>query len=128
TKRGRTTTTSSTGSRRSSSASPVSSLRGSVQPARVRGTSPPSLTLADLVWTGDRARPAAGLQRALPDLEPWPQRHPAPPTWLGHPPERLVLHHLPRRHTPCDGARPARLLLARLGADRAWAGTEPSRA
>ena len=36
---------------------------------------------------------------------------------LAHPPERQVLHHLPRRDAPRDRDRAARLLLARLGAD-----------
>ena len=52
----------------------------------------------------DRARPAAGRRRALPDLEPGPERHPAAAVRLEHPPERQVLHRLPGGDPPGDGA------------------------
>ena len=39
----------------------------------------------------------AGRRRAVPDLEPRAQRDPAEHPRLEHPPERPVLHHVPRR-------------------------------
>ena len=74
--------------------------------------------LAHHLLAGRPPRTAPGRDRALPDLEPRPQRdHPAAPR-VEHPPERPVLHQLPRRHPPRDGDRPPRVLLARLGANR----------
>ena len=46
---------------------------------------------------------------------------------LGHPPERRLLHHVPRRDSPRDGDRAAALLPARLGADRQGARPQPAR-
>ena len=63
---------------------------------------------ADQLLPGDRPRPAAGRHGALPDLESRAQRHPAPAPRLGHPPERRLLHHLPRRDAPGDRDRAAR--------------------
>src|ERR1043165_4009721 len=72
----------------------------------------------DLLLPGNRARPAAGLLGALPDLEPGSQRDPAAAVRVEHSPERPVLHHLPGCHPPGDGAGAAGLLLERLGAYR----------
>src|SRR5919205_1284462 len=85
------------------------------------------LVRADLVLAGGRARPAAGRVGALPRLEPRAQRDPAAPPRLEHPPERRVLHLVPRRDAPRNRARAARLLLARLGAHRQGFGAQPAR-
>ena len=121
---GRTTTTSSTGSPRCSSGSALLRLRlVPDRPAHAdRGLSR-VVAARRLISYGQAIVLGLlqGVSRALPDLEPRPQRDPPEPARLGHPPERRLLPHLPRRDAPGDRARPARLLLARLGADRAAA-------
>ena len=52
----------------------------------------------DLLFPGNRPRPAPGRLRALPDLEPRAQRRAATRLRLEHPPERRLLPQLPGRH------------------------------
>ena len=108
------TTTSSTASPRSAWGSAASSSPGSAvgPPVDRRADRPRG---ADLVRPGDRARPAPGLLGAVPDLEPGPQRDPAPVARLEHPPERRLLHHLPDRHAPGHCHRAVRVLPGRTG-------------
>ena len=75
--------------------------------ARSDGLARMPLAEPDQLLAGDRARPRAGRHRAVPDLEPRPQRDPAQPARLGHPPERRLLHHVPGRHPPRDRDRAA---------------------
>src|SRR5439155_1125057 len=74
--------------------------------------------LADQLSPGDHPGPVARRLGALPGLEPRPQRDPPEAPRVEHPPERPVLHQLPRRDPPRHGDRAAALLLEGLGADR----------
>src|SRR2546428_8270579 len=115
-------TASSMASPRSSAASLPSSMCGSKQVrGRANGPTARDRRVTDLVSPGDRPGALAGRLRAVPRLEPGPQRGPAEAARLEHPPERQVLPDVPGRDPPRDCDRALHLLLARLGADPAWA-------